>query len=557
MLSFRSWFAVMFVALAVAAACSGKTNAPPAKGKGGGAGIGAAGTAGRGGSGGRPASVGGSFGEAGEGGVPVTPMGGSAGGLVTGGAAGSVGLGGNGNVAGTGVGGQNTAGSAGFPFTWTCAGAAYGDGTCDCGCGAADPDCKDDRLGTCEVCNGIGSCSGAECPGRIDEDDTVRCEPVPMGWSCPYREYEDGESCDCGCGIPDPDCDDEDRAACDTCSISGSCSFAECPGGIDDSDNSQCAYPPGWFCDFFYYGNGACDCGCGAKDIDCPSLSVDDCEYCARGCSFQIDCPGTIHEENNAFCTEPPFDWRCPARFYADGTLCHCGCGTMDPDCNPAEASSCDRCNVEGSCSGQDCPGIINPDDIRNCVKPEAPEEWSCDPSAYGDGFECHCGCGVMDVDCRGTTPAACDACGNCGLCPGRVDPTDISSCLPPPDGWRCAAERYADGNFCDCACGLMDPDCAENNFEYCFACPEGGCSRSDCRDVDPDDISACEGGIPAGWTCVGDYFGDSGCDCGCGAQDEDCPSLSASVCEFCDSPGSCSEACPGDIDPENNAVCE
>jgi hypothetical protein len=105
-----------------------------------------------------------------------------------------------------------------------------------------------------------------------------------------------------------------------------------------------------------------------------------------------------------------------------------------------------------------------------------------------------------------------------------------------------------------------MDPDCFENELGYCSACPEGSCSRSDCRDVVPDDIAVCNGGIPLGWTCLGDYYGDSGCDCGCGAQDADCPSLSASVCEFCDSPGSCSEetpTCPGDIDPANNAVCE
>jgi hypothetical protein len=557
--SWRPWFAVVFVALAVAAACSGKTNAPPAKGKGGGAGVGAAGTGGRGGTGGRPASVGGSFGEAGEGGAPFTPTGGSAGAPV----AGSVGLGGTGNVAGAslgGVAGQNVAGFAGSaPFRWTCAPAAYGDGTCDCGCGTADPDCKDARRATCDVCNGIGSCNGLACPGRIDENDTARCEPVPPGWLCGARAYEDGESCDCGCGVPDPDCDGEDRAACDTCNVVGSCSRVSCPGAIDDADNSKCTLPWGWSCNELVYGDGVCDCGCEARDVDCPSASVEDCQQCDNGCSLGDACPGKIYPENSAFCREPPFGWNCSPRFYADGMLCHCGCGTPDPDCNPAEVESCDRCNTEGSCSVQECPGTISPEYIQFCMQPEPPEEWICEPFDYGEGSFCDCGCGAVDIDCRGTTPAACDRCGPCGPCPDRVDPADISACLPPPDDWTCADELYADGGSCDCGCGVLDPDCFENDRGFCTACPDGSCSRSDCRDLDPEDVTVCEGGVPPGWTCPADYFGDFGCDCGCGAQDQDCSSLSASVCEFCDSPGSCSEetpTCPGDIDPVNNAVC-
>jgi hypothetical protein len=140
------------------------------------------------------------------------------------------------------------------------------------------------------------------------------------------------------------------------------------------------------------------------------------------------------------------------------------------------------------------------------------------------------------------------------------VDPADISACLPPPGGWTCAAEYYADQFSCDCGCGILDPDCGENNFDYCSACPEGSCSRSDCRDIDRSDATVCDGGLPQGWTCPSDYFGDFSCDCGCGALDEDCPSLSASVCEFCDSPGSCAEgstACPGTVAPNDNRVCE
>jgi hypothetical protein len=560
MVSWRSWFALVFAGVAVVVACSGKTPAPAARGKGGGAGLAAAGTAGRGGS---SASVGGSFTEGGEGGAPFTPGGGRAGAPATGGAGGELAFGGSGNVAGggfPGVAGSNSAGSAGAPFGWTCALAAYGDGSCHCGCGAPDPDCRNAKLGSCEVCDAVGACGRAECPGRIDADNTVQCRPVPGAWLCDYLTYEDGTSCDCGCGVPDPDCEEDDRDACDTCGRVGSCSLAAtCPGGIDATDNSQCSYPRLWTCEENVYGDGTCDCGCGAQDVDCPSLSVDDCERCSFGCSFS-SCPGNIYPDNNPFCTVVPAGWWCAPRFYGDGMVCHCGCGMIDPDCNPTEPDSCDRCNAAGSCSAQDCPGTISTVDIGACMQPEPPEEWTCEGSSYGDGVDCDCGCGVVDVDCRGATPAACDRCGPCGACPDRVDPTDISSCVPAPDGWTCADELYSDGASCDCGCGVLDPDCFENERGYCTICPEGSCSRSDCRDLDPEDITVCDGGIPMGWTCPGDYYGDLGCDCGCGAQDEDCPTLSASVCEFCDSPGSCSEetpTCPGDIDPTNNAVCE
>lgn len=565
MVSWRSWLAVVFVALAVAAACSGKTDSPPPKGTGGSAGKSSAGSGGRAGAAGSGAGgSAGTLGEAGEGGAPPTPTGGTAGGFQSGGAgfggtAGTFGLGGTG-VAGGGTAGVNAAGTTGTlpPFGWNCEVSAYGTGECDCGCGEPDPDCKNDKLGTCKVCDGIGSCNGAKCPGRIDEDDPTRCEPVPTGWTCMPRAYEDGSSCDCGCGIPDPDCEGEGRDACDTCGIIGSCSLRECPGSIDDADNSKCWFPPGWSCNSFDYGDGICDCGCAAQDVDCPSTSVEDCEYCSHGCSFS-SCPGTIDPNDSSFCTTPPFDWNCADRFYNDGSLCHCGCGAIDPDCDPAEAASCDGCNAEGSCSASACPGTINPDDIRYCIQPDPPPEWTCEGFYYADGGSCDCGCGVVDLDCRGATAAFCEGCWACGDC-ARVDPADISSCLPPPDGWTCADDRYGDQLFCDCGCGVSDPDCGGLELYWCSECPVGSCSRSDCRDLAPEDNTVCEGGPPQGWSCPADYYGDTACDCGCGGQDEDCASLSRTECDFCDSPGSCSaetEGCPGIVNADDNRICD
>ena len=40
--------------------------------------------------------------------------------------------------------------------------------------------------------------------------------------------------------------------------------------------------------------------------------------------------------------------------------------------------------------------------------------------------------------------------------------------------GWECAAERYADGIFCDCACRLPDPDCEDPSYEVLVGCGAG-----------------------------------------------------------------------------------
>jgi hypothetical protein len=61
----------------------------------------------------------------------------------------------------------------------------------------------------------------------------------------------------------------------------------------------------------------------------------------------------------------------------------------------------------------------------------------------------------------------------------------------------------------------------------------------------------------PPAWTCDALFYGDGRCSCGCGVIDVDCPDSTLQSCEFCQDTGSCSmSACPGDIDPTNNALC-
>lgn len=87
------------------------------------------------------------------------------------------------------------------PPGWICVSEYYGDGTCDCGCGAVDVDCH----------GGVGcttpGCKDASCfTCWNDEGWEIDCTPGSLDWSCDYFYYEAEDGCDCGCTIPDPDC---------------------------------------------------------------------------------------------------------------------------------------------------------------------------------------------------------------------------------------------------------------------------------------------------------------------------------------------------------------
>ena len=153
------------------------------------------------------------------------------------------------------------------PATWTCPTEAYADGgTCDCACGAPDPDCANRDLP-------VRGCSeGDVCaPSGLCVDPAML---PPTTWTCADEAYRDGEICDCGCGAIDPDCADP------------ALPVAGCPPGIGCNAFGNCALPPGWRCDEALYADGQrCDCGCGAPDPDC-----DDGALPVFGCGFGERC---------------------------------------------------------------------------------------------------------------------------------------------------------------------------------------------------------------------------------------------------------------------------
>jgi hypothetical protein len=378
------------------------------------------------------------------------------------------------------------------------------------------------------------------------------------GWTCAAARYGDGKDCDCGCGVLDPDCKDESAETCDTCRALGSCASGPCPSNIAPEDNSQCALPEGWLCGSLYYGDGFCDCGCGVIDVDCSSTKSDVCTSCPLlGCAQNL-C-ATVDPDDNTLCTAPPLHWKCDERFYRDGTRCDCGCGFPDPDCGANELGACDYCNGDGSCSGQPCPGLIDPSDITSCVQPVVPAEWVCGYDQYGTGDACDCGCGAFDPDCRSNAPASCESCRcNSDRCPESVDPNDTSQCAPPPVGWTCSEFLYANG-LCDCGCGAIDVDCTSMSSDYCQIC-DGGCAHGHCERVRANDNSQCSVQVPSEWTCSDDVFWDDVCDCGCGALDPDCLDATKASCDSCKSAGSCSDVACKDaastILPNDNTKC-
>ena len=213
-------------------------------------------------------------------------------------------------------------------------------------CKDSFPICPDSICSAYENCP--QDCPQPVCGDRICEQaeelnascpmDCDRRSNAPEDWICPGG-YMQRDGCNCNCGAFDPDCADPAAAAeaCGPnsfCNDTGNCEVMQGPTGGNPDMMSM--LPPGWDaersgCSASYYGDrNGCDCGCGARDIDCddPDSTVSRVLNCMSGqtCSAQGTCEGTAL----------PSGWNtitCPAATYEDGATCHCGCGAVDPDC--------------------------------------------------------------------------------------------------------------------------------------------------------------------------------------------------------------------------------
>ncbi len=166
---------------------------------------------------------------------------------------------------------------------------------------------------------------------------------------------------------------------------------------------------------------------------------------------------------------------------------------------------------------------------------------------------------------CNGTAACTPGATAQNGTCAANTECASVAgadpSCLLP-------GPSFVNLPMCSEWCNIAADDCGATrqcvdvgvNEGLCFAnctinanCPAG----FECVDIGTaSDI--CLPAVPTAWTCDVEFFNDNFCDCGCGVFDPDCADATVGACEFCDDPGSCSAtACPGDIDPANNATCD
>jgi hypothetical protein len=344
------------------------------------------------------------------------------------------------------------------PASWDCFYSRYDEAsrgetnpTCDCSCGAVDPDCG--VAGRPLHCGEYPAAAGQYCSNGICVSTAWTCDPT---W---YDEEGKGNGnfsyCDCNCGLPDPDCHGTDNfgsAGCDpvlACKTNGQCGPAEIPAN--------------WTCGFAYFGDGTCDCGCGDFDIDCDDATAGSCERCTNYTYCMHDC-GNVDRGDTRRCIGYP--WACPYERYNEGgqglpSQCDCSCGQWDPDCNTLGVAL--RCSSDPALPGQSC----DVSDFR-CSEPSS---WDCPvevwDEANGDDFGGYCDCscgGARDPDCDIPSPGGLW----CGMTGGAADQlcTVANVCSVPAD-WVCAPELYDEASHgvsnptCNSTCGWPDPDCA------------------------------------------------------------------------------------------------
>ncbi|KAL9641528.1 hypothetical protein ABK040_013449 [Willaertia magna] len=112
-----------------------------------------------------------------------------------------------------------------IPSDWNCPADYYGSGDgCDCGCGAWDPDCFGQTIGSyafgCldnQFCNDKGVCQDKKY--------------VPPEWTCEPKYFNASDGCDCNCGsVLDPDCLDTSQEVLNCPCTTMTCNLGYCEG---------------------------------------------------------------------------------------------------------------------------------------------------------------------------------------------------------------------------------------------------------------------------------------------------------------------------------------
>lgn len=405
----------------------------------------------------------------------------------------------------------------------------------------SDAQCGDGQLGAGEDCDGadlarrtcqaFGFARGTLACSSSCQFDTSGCESTTG--QCGDASLDEGEVCD-GASLGGKTCLTEGFAG----------GKLMCAADCRRLDTSQCTtntVPAAWTCDAANYNAGdQCDCGCGVVDPDCDDETIAACQHCGGSGSCNAGpCPGTIKPADNSAC---------------EASTGVCGDGQI------GSGEVCDGSNLDGqTCESQGfgsgtltCAVNCQSFDTASCAAVAVPAAWTCDPTFFGSGDGCDCGCGFTDPDCPDGTATGCEYCDNDGSCsdldcPGNIDPALNSACVA---GGACGDGLLGPGEACDGAV-LAGASCSSLGFDSGTL----GCA-ADCVSYD---TSGCVGAeVPADWSCSPMWYADGyGCDCGCGVVDPDCANTSAAACDFCSNVGACNEGpCPGTINADNNWAC-
>jgi hypothetical protein len=274
---------------------------------------------------------------------------------------------------------------------------------------------------------------------------------------------------------------------------------------VESQTTTNTGIPSSWSCVQSYYGDGQCDCGCGAEDIDCSTRGCittgcynSECEFCfAENTGRSIGCPGTTTGTSTGgdlgdSCTN---DWDCKGILVCPNNICANPVG-----CDPGYHKSGNSCIVDtptggdlgDSCTNDwDCKGIlVCPNNI--CANPVDPmpcyllENNDCTPAssvalcaqtnAYSSLELCEASigsCGNNGLDegevCDGKLTAELVTCETLGFGPGTL------TCKDDCSGY--------DTNGCSLECddtddGINVTNKAKVNFngnEYYDECSEEG----------------------------------------------------------------------------------
>jgi len=209
------------------------------------------------------------------------------------------------------------------------------------------------------------------------------------------------------------------------------------------------------------------DVGCVPNEVvycPCPSGGEGEHRCNADGSGFgACECVG----DGDAL----PLGWVCAPERFMDGA-CDCNCGADDPECfpgtcGPDDVPSTGGVGGSGGSGGTSSGGAANSGGSSGGgsggssgvggsggTSSGGPAGWTCDPTWYGDGQYCDCNCGLADPDC---SPSQCStgsstACAHSACAEGSA----LGLWCSPCSAAVCALDSYCCNTSWDAQCVLQ-----------------------------------------------------------------------------------------------------